>query len=69
MDNVSARALLLCSKDPLGQCGKVILAGYVDDLRVYAHESDHLPQHAYQPPAPPLTGAGGAVAVAVARVA
>jgi len=49
MDNVSARALLLCSKDPLGQCGKVILDGYVDDLRAYAHESHYLPQHAYQP--------------------
>ena len=36
MDITSAGALLQCSKDPLGQCGKIILDSYMEDKRVFA---------------------------------
>ena len=36
MDQASAGAFLLCSRDPLGPCGKAILDIYMEDKRAFA---------------------------------
>jgi len=36
MDLASARALVLCSRSPLGHCGQVVLDAYMDDSRDFA---------------------------------
>ena len=40
MDLASARALVLCSKRPLGPCGKVVFDVYIDDSRDFARRVD-----------------------------
>jgi len=41
MDSASAGALLQCSKAPLGQCGKVILDGYLEEKRAFAADQSY----------------------------
>ena len=43
MDLDSARALVLCSKRPLGPCGKVVLDAYMDDSRDFARREGEEP--------------------------
>ena len=51
MDLGSARALLLCCKQPLGKCGKAVLDVYIEDSRDFARRVNCEP--ACLPPLPP----------------